>query len=139
MMLCWLSFDVFLVVPTGYGKSLVYGFLFLMTNEVCVTLARLRSYTVIILQVKIITCQSTYINHQADKFTAMGLRVGYIGEGQHDSSVSEGVLKGRYQLVFISPENIVNDTPYRNMLLTETYQRKLVALAIDEAHCVQTW
>ena len=76
---------------------------------------------------------------QADKFTSRGLCVGYIGEGQHDSSVSEGVLKGRYQLVLISPENIINDTPYRNMLLTETYKRKVVGLAVDEAHCVQTW
>ena len=76
---------------------------------------------------------------QADKFASRGMTVGYIGEGQQDLSVSQSVLKGKLQLVLLSPENIVNDTPYRAMLLNETYQKNLVALAVDEVHCVQTW
>ena len=76
---------------------------------------------------------------QADKFKSRGLSVGYIGEGQHDPSISQHVLNGECQLVLISPENIINDTPYRNMLLSDVYQKKTVCLAVDEAHCVQTW
>ena len=76
---------------------------------------------------------------QFEKFSSRGLMVGYVGEGQLDPSVPDRVLKGMYQLVFLSPENIVNDTPYHNMLLTQTYQKRIVALAVDEAHIVQTW
>ena len=46
--------------------------------------------------------------HQAEKFKSKGLRVGYVGEGQH---VSDQVMKGQCQLVLISPEAIINDTP----------------------------
>lgn len=70
---------------------------------------------------------------QFEKFSSRGLAVGYVGEGQLDPSVSDRVLKGMYQLVFISPENIVNDTQYA------IESKRIVALAIDEAHIVQTW
>ena len=76
---------------------------------------------------------------QTEKFSAKGLSVGYVGEGQLDPSVAEKVLKGKYQLVLLSPENIVNDTPFRHMLLSAPYQKRIVGLAIDEAHCVQSW
>ena len=46
------------------------------------------------------------------------------------------VLNGNVQLVYISPE--MNKT-YRSMLLSPQYQKNLVALVIDEAHCVKTW
>ncbi len=48
-------------------------------------------------------------------------------------------LKGEYQLVYISPENLINNPRYRKMLLRQVYKENLVALVIDEAHCVQTW
>ena len=43
------------------------------------------------------------------------------------------------QLVFISPESIINNPVYRNMLISHEYKKRLVALAIDEVHCVKTW
>ena len=76
---------------------------------------------------------------QADKFASKGLSVGYVGEGQTDPTISEKVLKGSYQLVLLSPENIIHDTPYRNMLLTAPYQKQIIGLAVDEAHCIQSW
>ena len=69
----------------------------------------------------------------------LGLSVGYVGEGQLDPSISDSVLEGKYQLVLISPEKIVNNTAYRNMLLSKPYQNNIIGLAVDEAHCVQTW
>lgn len=74
---------------------------------------------------------------QAEKFKCKGLSVGYVGEGQHDPTVSDQVLKGKCQLVLIGPENIINDTPYRHMLLQDVYQKKIIGLAIDKAHCIQ--
>ena len=43
------------------------------------------------------------------------------------------------QAVFITPECIITNKTFRNMLLSVPYQEKLVALVIDEAHCIKTW
>ena len=48
-------------------------------------------------------------------------------------------MQGEVQLLFISPESIINSPYYRKMLLSTTYKSKLVAVVIvvDEAHCVK--
>ena len=48
-------------------------------------------------------------------------------------------MQGRIQLVFLTPENLIDNKIYRKMLLSSIYQEKLVAVCIDEAHCIQTW
>lgn len=46
---------------------------------------------------------------------------------------------GQAQLVCISPESIIGNTRFWSMLLSPVYQEHLVALVVDEAHCVKTW
>ncbi len=38
------------------------------------------------------------------------------------------VLNGKVLLIFITPENIVENSIFRNMLLSKTFKEKLVAL-----------
>ena len=75
---------------------------------------------------------------QWEKFVGKGIIVEFVGEAQEDKVVFK-VLEGKLQLFLISPENLLSNPKYRSMLLTSTYKNKLVALAIDEAHCVKTW
>ena len=51
----------------------------------------------------------------------------------------ERIVSGKTQLVFISPQTIINNQRYREMLLSLVYKEKLVAVAIDEAHLVKEW
>lgn len=76
---------------------------------------------------------------QHAKFLPRGLRTDFVGEVQTDEDAEKRVLKGESQLVYISPENLINNPRYRKMLLRQVYKENLVALVIDEAHCVQTW
>ncbi len=76
---------------------------------------------------------------QRAKFTLYGLTTEFLGEAQDDQSAIMNVLQGRIQLVFVSPEAIIQNRKYRSMLLTRTYKDKLVALVVDEVHCVMTW
>ena len=62
-----------------------------------------------------------------------------MGEAQTDPAVISRVLKGNVQLLYISPENLLNNPRFRLMLLTSKYKEHLVALVVDEAHCVKTW
>ena len=53
--------------------------------------------------------------------------------------VKNGVLKGQYQLLFISSEPLIMNLQWREMLHSEVHQQNLVGLAVDEAHCVTKW
>ena len=76
---------------------------------------------------------------QRAKYTPRGLQADFVGEEQTDSCCKERVLKGRVQLVYISPESAICNPMYRDMFLSPAYKKQLVALVIDEAHCVKTW
>lgn len=45
------------------------------------------------------------------------------------------VLAGDVQLLFVSPESIMNNKHFQGMLLSQHYKKHLVAVAVDEAHC----
>ena len=72
---------------------------------------------------------------QQHKFSPTGLSTEYVCNTQ-DRAVKARVTKGEVQLVFISPESLMTNKTYRQMLLSDTYQQHLV---VDEAHCVKTW
>ena len=72
---------------------------------------------------------------QTTKFREMGLNALCCCD---EKDVS-GVLSGQAQLVFISPESLMCNYKYRNMLLSSAYQQSLVAVVVDEAHCIKMW
>ena len=76
---------------------------------------------------------------QQAKFKNRHFSVEFVGEAQTDLDVKRKVINGEVQLVYISPENIIENPRYRNMLLAPVYKEKLVAIIIDEAHCIKTW
>ena len=76
---------------------------------------------------------------QKRSFKHKGITVEFVGEAQHDKMAATSVLKGEIQLVYISPECILNNKMFRNMLRKDVYQERLVALVVDEAHCIQMW
>ena len=76
---------------------------------------------------------------QKAKFSPRGIITEFVGEAQVSKEAVMNVLHGKAQLVFISPEGILCNPTYREMLLNATYKKHLVALVVDEAHCVKTW
>ena len=48
-------------------------------------------------------------------------------------------MDGGIQLLLISPESLICNDKYRQMLLSPVYKKNLVAFVVDEAHCVKTW
>ncbi len=76
---------------------------------------------------------------QQQKYASRGLIVECVGEAQTDAGAVKRILKGEVQLVFISPESIMSKGVFRNMLLSPAYIKNLVAVVVDEAHCVKTW
>ena len=46
---------------------------------------------------------------------------------------------GQYHIVFAHPESGVSGKYGRSLLLSEIYQQNVVAIVIDEAHCILDW
>ena len=55
---------------------------------------------------------------QQAKYSLTGLKVEFVGEAQTDLSRKKKVLNGDVQLVFITPENIIEKKVYRDVTVT---------------------
>lgn len=76
---------------------------------------------------------------QADKFNKLGIATEFVGEAQLNPAARRKVICGEVQIVLISPENAIENPMYRSMFLSTKYKHDMVALVVDEAHCVRTW
>ena len=76
---------------------------------------------------------------QQEKFLAAGVNTEYVGEEQKDVAAWKRVINGEVQLVYITPENVLLNSRYRQMFRSPRYKQNLVGIAVDEAHCVKTW
>ena len=86
-----------------------------------------------------ITPLTSIMMDQKVKFTPRGVAADFVAEAQEDQSAISRVLQGKVQLIFISPESLLHNSCYRSMLLSDVYRNNLVAVVVDEAHCVKTW
>ena len=49
------------------------------------------------------------------------------------------VLNGKVQLIFITPENILEIHMFWNMLVSKIFKENLFALVVDQAHYIKMW
>jgi bloom syndrome protein len=73
------------------------------------------------------------------KFAPTGIETEFADEEQSDPISISKVVDGQIQLFYISPENLICNPMYRNMLLSPMYKEKLVGLVVDEALRIKTW
>ena len=121
--------DVVVILPTGYGKSLCYALLPLVFE--C-----LRGEDSIVICISPLT---SLMMEQRARFSHRGLSAEFVGELQTDPRSMRNVEEGKVHLLYVSPECILRNPRWREMLLTTIYQRKLAAIVVDEAHCIPQW
>ena len=103
--------DVFVSLPTGYGKSIIYAVLPMVFNilngkiyqDLCVL-----CYCIVILDVtnSILVCISpltAIMQEQSQRFCKAGIKSGFVGELQKDQAVQQKVLNGHLDVVYTSP------------------------------------
>lgn len=70
----------------------------------------------------------------------MGLSViSVTGVDELDDDSKQRIIRGDYQIVFFTPEKIIESSFWRKMLKSDIYMDRLKALVIDEAHCIPKW
>lgn len=76
---------------------------------------------------------------QKDKFLAAGINAEFVGETQKSPTAWRKVISGQAQLFYISPESIICNSQYRQMLRSPVYKENLMGIVFDEAHCIKIW
>ena len=121
--------DVFVALPTGFGKSICYGCL----PGVFDKLSKVDAKKSIVI---IVSPLVALVADQVDIFMRKGLSTVSL---EIQIQLEFRILRGDNQLVFISPEQLLKKRCYIMMGRSPEYCDNLVALVIDEAHCVKKW
>ena len=111
-----LAKDVFVSLPTGFGKRICYGCLPIVFDK----LRGLDKKSIAL----IITPLISLMTDQVSSFTSKGLKAGFIGTGMNKKTV-DAVMNGQYQLLFISPEALLESRRWRDILREEPYTSTL--------------
>ena len=122
--------DVFIALPTGYGKSLCYFAL----PPVFDRIRKVTNQSIVLVVSPLVALMKDQVAH----CTSRGLTAGFISSDSSDSMKKE-ILEGKCQVVFISPESLFTGRRWRDMLREEPYVSNLVGFVVNEAHCVKKW
>ena len=123
--------DVFVSLPTGFGKSFCFQSLPIVYDY----LHDCHGSSIVI----VVEPTAAVMRDHVETLLAKGMKAAFINHEQADETVKTDVVAGKYQYVYISPESLTQNDRFRSMLLSRVYQSHLVALIVDEAHTVTSW
>ena len=68
-----------------------------------------------------------------------GLSSAYVTAEQKSEEVLQGVQDGIYKLVFFTPEMLLLNKCWRQLLMIQVYSENLHTVIVDEAHTIKKW
>lgn len=105
--------DNCVIMPTGYGKSLLFQYPAVFTNGITLVVSPLISL----------------MQDQVQSLSVANISACFLGSAQTDRNILDRILSDEFRLVYASPEYIVNNTNFLRSL-----ESKLTLIAVDEAH-----
>ncbi|CAH6723472.1 ATP-dependent helicase Sgs1p [[Candida] jaroonii] len=118
--------DVFVLMPTGGGKSLCYQLPALVKPGISIVVSPL------------ISLMQDQINHLTDK----GISAGMISSKNNATERKEMIdlfRNGKLKLVYLSPE-MINSSGQVQKIIKSLHEKKvLTSVIVDEAHCISSW
>ena len=113
--------DVFVLMPTGGGKSLCFQLPALMREGLTIVVSPLISL----------------MKDQVDALQASGIAATYLNStlGREDAKARwRGLHRGAYRMLYVAPERLMLDA-----FLERALNWNIAQIAIDEAHCISEW
>ena len=123
--------DVFVSLPTGYGKSACYFSLPFVFDR----LRRVEKKSIVV----VVSPLVALMKDQVAQCSSRGLAAGFVSTDPNDHSMRRQVMEAKFQIVFMTPEALFAGRKWRELLKEEPYHSNLVGFVIDEAHCVKKW
>jgi ATP-dependent DNA helicase RecQ len=113
--------DVFVLMPTGGGKSLCFQLPALMRNGLTIVVSPLISL----------------MKDQVDALQTSGISATYLNstlDREEAKARWRGLHRREYRMLYVAPERLMLDT-----FLERALNWNIAQLAIDEAHCISEW
>lgn len=113
--------DVFVLMPTGGGKSLCFQLPALLRNGLTIVVSPLISL----------------MKDQVDALQTSGIPATYLNSTlDRDEAKARwrGLHRGKYRMLYVAPERLMLDT-----FLERALNWNIAQIAIDEAHCISEW
>ena len=117
--------DVLAILPTGGGKSLCYQLPALVKQGLVVVISPLVAL----------------MEDQVKQLRNRGIEAAFLHSGlelNQRRDVYQALNENKIRLLYIAPERLKHERT-RQFLAKKSKCGELVALAIDEAHCISSW
>ncbi|XP_068704636.1 putative ATP-dependent DNA helicase Q1 [Montipora foliosa] len=142
----YLKKDLVAVLPTGYGKSLVFQVLPRLLREREKTRATTSVTKSVVL---VVSPLNALMYDQISKLRARGVEAAVLGVKKGidaDSPIisqwegaRESITKAGYEIVFCHPEAFLSCNNRLKVLQSSVYLSAIKAVVVDEAHCILEW
>ena len=123
--------DVFVSLPTGFGKTFCYSVLPVLFDLI-------RGHSSPTCLIVVVSPLLALMQDQVNVMESQGLAAAHLCHSTNQE-LHHDVSCGKFQVVFLTPERFIKSSNTREMLSSRVYQNNLVALIVDEAHCIQKW
>ena len=120
--------DIFINLPTGFGKSVIFQALPLVIDHVSSQLGHI---------CVVVSPLLTLVDDQVEYLRGKGVTAASISSCTEEEATL--IEKGKISVVFGSPEAWIQNERWKTMLGNSVYSKKLCALAIDKAHVIRQW
>jgi ATP-dependent DNA helicase RecQ len=113
--------DVFVLMPTGGGKSLCFQLPALMRDGLTIVVSPLIAL----------------MKDQVDALQTSGIAATYLNstlDREEAKARWRGLHRGEYRMLYVAPERLMLDT-----FLERALNWDIAQFAIDEAHCISEW
>ncbi|KAF9011587.1 P-loop containing nucleoside triphosphate hydrolase protein [Hymenopellis radicata] len=116
--------DVVTIAPTGSGKSLTYWMsLIFVKKGIIIMVAPLKQ-----------------LASQFEKYLIpKGFPAIAVTKKNTSDQVFQDIINCKYRVVLFSPETLVHNAHFEEILQHRTFMRRIINLVFDEAHCIKEW